>query len=222
MQLRVSLLLSVIAVSAGVESANILGLFTSPSPSHLIVHSAVADALVQQGHQVTVITSVPLKHANPEVNHIVISPSDILLRNLNDAIYKMSSKNNFVNHLLSMYQTMKTITNFQYDVILSEQFQSVLNSQEFDLIVIGYFSNDFLLAVAAQAKAPVILVWSGPPGGFVNTYIGNPTESSYVPNIMTTADQPMTLWSRIREFLVNGALYGLEEFASYKFGQCYE
>lgn len=222
MQLIVSLVFSVIFVSVGVESARILGLFTSPSPSHLIVHTAVTDILAEQGHQVTVISSIPLKDVNSKVNHIVISPNDLLLKELNNAIIKMSRKSSIWDHALSMYQTMKAMTDLQYDVIRSEKFQSVIDSQKFDLIVIGYFSNDFLLAVASQIKVPVILVWSGPPGGSVNSYTGNPTESAYVPNIMASAEQPMTLGNRIGEFLIGGAMFGLEEFVNYKLGRYYE
>ncbi|KAL5291877.1 Ugt37b1 family protein [Megaselia abdita] len=222
MRFVVSLLYSLILVSVGVESARILALFTSPSPSHLIVHTAVTNALAEQGHEVTVITSIPLREHNPKVNHFIISPNEFLIRELDSAILKMSRKDGLLDNALSMYQTMKTITDFQYDIMFNERFQKKISSQKFDLIVIGYFSNDFLLAVASQLKIPVVLVWSGPPGGSVNTYIGNPSESSYVPNIMAEAIQPMSFMDRVGEFLINGVFYGLEEFVNFKFSSYYD
>ncbi|EDW76290.2 uncharacterized protein Dwil_GK14739 [Drosophila willistoni] len=69
------LLLGLISTS---QSANILGIFTCPMPSHSIVQMSVAKALAEKGHNVTILTTVDpvIKHKNFNVIHIPLSPED--------------------------------------------------------------------------------------------------------------------------------------------------
>lgn len=204
------------------DAANILGLFTSMSPSHVIVHMAVMKALIKQGHKVTVVTSVPLKEKNPEYKHLFIPPRDGLAEELEKRLAEMSSTKNPFTKFGHIATNLKEMANLQYDAIRSDKFQSLIKSEKFDMVFIGYFFNDYQIAVAAQLKIPVVLSWMGAPIGSVNTYVGNPTQGSYVPNMIVTNKQPMDFKNRLISFLADSIFYGLEEYGVYKYTQYYE
>lgn len=58
-------LLSCVAVlliaGCAVEAANILAVFPLPSPSHVVLGSALLKALARRGHHVTMLSAYPLK-----------------------------------------------------------------------------------------------------------------------------------------------------------------
>ena len=63
--------------STWVNGANILCLFTSQSPSHNIVHMGVAEALIVKGHNLTILSSLPIKtRKGITITNIVISPKE--------------------------------------------------------------------------------------------------------------------------------------------------
>lgn len=211
-----NLLVFLATLLAITDAANILGLFTSISPSHVIIHMAVVKSLIKQGHNVTVVTSIPLKDKNPDYKHIFIHPGDDMNAVLEKRMAEMSNTTNPLTKMDQMKSNIKDMANLQYDAILSEKFQSLIKSEKFDLVIIGYFFNDYQLAVAAQLKAPVVISWMGPPVGLINTYTGNPTAGSYVPNMLVSNKQPMDFGNRAATFLADVVFYGLEKYGLYK------
>ncbi|TMW41392.1 hypothetical protein DOY81_013528 [Sarcophaga bullata] len=77
-----------------VNAANILGLFTSHSPSHLIVHMSVAKILAEEGHNVTVVASQVPKVNSDKINLIVIPPTKEQEEMLNKEVSGMALKKN--------------------------------------------------------------------------------------------------------------------------------
>ncbi|KAH8255360.1 hypothetical protein KR038_001620 [Drosophila bunnanda] len=172
-----SLLWLVYAASpTSVESHHILGLFVNVHRSQLMVHLAVCQALVQKGHQLTVVTTLPLEEhvLQPNVTHILIpweqpkdepddrSSSDLFLR-----LERMFSRLEKSGDLLNM-----------------PEWQAFLQSDPkppFDLMLLGYHFNDHLLGVAAHFQCPVAIISTQQPTGFVNSLMGNPEERWYVP-----------------------------------------
>lgn len=219
--LRVALFLFALFFASS-ESARILGLFTSFSKSHVIVHMSVARALIDQGHDVTIVTTTPLPDKNPKFKHILLSTSEEKSNILESRLSEMS---NIVNPLKKVQLHIGNIlrmVDMQYDAIKRSELQEIFKKDKFDLLVLGSFFNEFQLAVAAQLKVPVVFSWLITPIGYINSYAGNPNEMSYVPNILTPAEQPMTFTKRILSFIGNGFFYGVEKFANYKFQKYYE
>jgi glucuronosyltransferase len=56
-----ALMLMLLCTAFQADSARILGIFPTPSFSHQIVFQTIMKALVARGHQVTVISTDPLK-----------------------------------------------------------------------------------------------------------------------------------------------------------------
>lgn len=209
-------------LSVGVESANVLAIFTSPSPSHVIVQTTFAKVLADQGHGVTVVTTVPSKRHDPAYKHILIRPDEKEFESLDKSMLDVSKAEDFLNKSISMMNVIKSISAIQFETLRSEKFQAILKSKKFDLVAIGYFSNDFVLTVAAQLRLPVVLVWSGPPVVLVNPFVGNPTEGSYVPNTLISSDKLEDFRSRLLSFVADVYVFALGKFGAYKYGQFYE
>lgn len=207
---------------ASVESANILALFTSASPSHVIVDMAVVKALIAKGHKVTVATTLTLKDENPEYKHILLRPDEHSLTSIENGMSEMSNAQNPIEKFKLMVNNLAVMTQLQYDGLRIDEFQTLIQSEKFDLVMSGHFLNSFHLVVSAQLKLPVILVYAAQPAGFVNSYTGNPTFGSFVPNQLATNKQPMSFGDRLKSFLANGFFNILHDYANYKFGQYYE
>jgi len=69
-------LLLLLGVVASTQGANILGLFSSHSQSHLIIHMSVAKALAEAGHNVTVVSMLKPKLTHKDIHLIVIPMKD--------------------------------------------------------------------------------------------------------------------------------------------------
>lgn len=206
-----------------VNGSNILGIFASHSVSHNIIHMAVVDALIQKGHNVTVITVLPLKEKNPKYHHVYIPPPPEVQNQMNESVERMSKASGLGN-LLNMLTMVKAMINIQYDLMLTEQFQNVIHGDtKFDLLLLGYAMNDFQLAIASQLKVPVVISWVNAPMSPVNFLLGNPNSISFVPYPFLLSDQPMGFMDRLKSFIFNsGFMYGVEKFMYHKFSQYYE
>lgn len=216
------LILVFLAAVAYGNGANILGIYTSYSPSHNIVHIAEVNALIEKGHNVTVITALPLKQKNPKYHHIFIPPPREVRKEIEESMESMSKAKGFDSFKIMM-SMMKTMVNLQYDLMFTEEFQNVINGDtKFDLLILGYVMNDFQLAVAQQLKIPVVVSWVNFPMPMVNDLIGNPNAISYVPNAMLGNEQPMNFISRLKSYILNIVMHLSTSYGHYKLEQYYE
>ncbi|XP_055846300.1 uncharacterized protein LOC129912178 [Episyrphus balteatus] len=166
-----------------IESANILGVFTSSSPSHQIVHVSYAKALAERGHNVTVVTTIPLKDKNPKYLHILITPSDAANKIIDAMKAKASEKpGGLIDSAKTALDNLLALGSIQADSLKDERFQDFMNNPDnkFDLLIVGYFLNDFHVGLGAHFKCPVVLSWAGAPLDMLNRYVGNPAEIAYV------------------------------------------
>ncbi|XP_068141060.1 UDP-glycosyltransferase UGT5 [Drosophila tropicalis] len=178
--------LSLVAVLATPsEGANILGLFSSHSQSHLILHMSVAKALAKAGHNVTVVSMLEPKVKSKDIHVIVIPVTDEQEAILEDQMKEMASQKNTIfdtmNRLLS---GMTVMIESQYELLSHPKFQQIYETK-FDLMIMGWFINDFQLGVAAKLKVPVIIDWMNAPMPVIDGYVANPSELSYVPSLFT-------------------------------------
>lgn len=221
--LRVLLCLAALLFTSS-ESAKILGLFTSPSPSHVIIHMSVAKALIEQGHELTVVTTIPLKDKNPKYKHIILAPDEEVQKTFEKGMAAVSGvkTKSTIDKLKHDFRNVALMTNMQYDAIRRSEFQNLLKTEKFDLLIHGFFFNDFQMVVGAQLNIPVVISWLVGPIGPINDYAGNPVEKSYVPNMFFATKQPMNFGERIVNFLTEVFLYAGKSYGNYKYSQYYE
>lgn len=219
------LLVLLLTVSGIAYGANILGIYTTHSPSHNIIHIAEVNALIEKGQNVTVITMLPLKENNPKYHHVYIPPPKETWKKIEDFMEVMSNAKGLSSYkiLPTMISARQTTVNMQYELMFTEEFQKVINGDtKFDLLILGYMLNDFQLAIAQQLKVPVVLSWVNFPEPMVNDIIGNPNGISYVPSPLIGNEQPMNFMNRLKNYIINILMYGGNFFAQYKMKQYYE
>lgn len=75
-----------------------------------------------------------------------------------------------------------------------------IKNETFDLIVFGWFMNDFQLGIAAHFNAPVVLTLPSKMTVFVRPYVGNPNVISHVLGFLTSYKGEMNFYQRFRNF----------------------
>ncbi|XP_037708427.1 UDP-glycosyltransferase UGT5 [Drosophila subpulchrella] len=165
---------------SGSQGANILGLFPSPSPSHLIISMSAAKVLAEQGHNVTVVTVLEptITHKNIHVVQVPMTKEEIKQRS---ETIGAKQKNNSGSRLISILQMsgqMDSMLRKMADALKDERVKDLyLNKgNHFDLVISGYFMNDYQLGFARKVNAPVIVLAPSPPGQMLNSLIGNPSD----------------------------------------------
>ncbi|KAM7348770.1 UDP-glycosyltransferase UGT5-like isoform 2-T2 [Cochliomyia hominivorax] len=183
------------------QAARILGVFPSPSKSHVLIHCAVADALAEDGHNVTVIATVPnmIKKAKYKFIHVEgpMFDNNFAQEMLNKPASIYRKFNGIIAHVINMAN--ETIN--QPKIV---NFLRTHKAGDFDAVILGYFFNDFMLGFGAHFQCPIILSFMVQPIFPINKMIANPLEASYVPTLYSGFKQPMDFSSRVKNFLANG------------------
>lgn len=217
------LLLAIVGVGQfGVsEGANILGVFTSLSPSHLIIQMSMIKVLAEEGHNVTVVTALkpPVTHKDIGVIQVPLSEADE--RAMSETIASMASQDNS-NMMLTMFRTLGQLR------FMFKKMQNVLKDQRvrdlyenrdnhFDLVLCGYFMNNYQLGLAQKLKAPVVLAASMNPGEIFNNMFGNPHVSSFVPSMSVAIEKGgvMSFTQRVKNLMMGYAVELLFSFIEY-------
>ncbi|KAH8352530.1 hypothetical protein KR084_004781 [Drosophila pseudotakahashii] len=191
-----SVLLLLLGVVASTRGANILGLFSSHSQSHLIIHMSVAKALVEAGHNVTVVSMVKPKVMHKDITLIVIPMKEDQKLTMENQMTEMAGqKNSLMSTMNRLLTGMDVVFNSQAEMLSDPRFQRIYETK-FDLMILGYFINDFQLGVAHKLKVPVIINWMSASATMIDMYTGNPAEISYVPLLGTVVTHPMSFLTR--------------------------
>lgn len=193
-------LLSLLSLINLTHTARILGIFPSPFKSHVIIHSSIAETLAAAGHNVTVMGSFdnPIHQAKYRYIHLEGPKMDskFVTKALDD---KESTHQKF-------YKMMGVAAKWANSSMQHPEMKDFLQNHkagDFDLLILGYFINDFLLGLGAHFQCPIIVSFMIRPIFAVNTLVGNPEPSSYVPTVFTNVEQPMKFKDRLRNFLAN-------------------
>ncbi|KAF2887189.1 hypothetical protein ILUMI_18984, partial [Ignelater luminosus] len=193
------LLITLCSVVISVENARILGIFHMPSYSHNIVGKTILKALAKRGHEVTMISTFPLKSPMKNYEDIYI---DELLKFKEEEMVQMfteTEKGSFLEKLSITYRILSR-TN---EICLSHKsVQNLLSSNRtYDLVMLDWILTDCMLGIAHHYKAPVIAVSAFGSSLLSHKVTGNPSPYSYVPNIYTTGSDEMSFSERVMNTL---------------------
>ncbi|XP_068150980.1 UDP-glycosyltransferase UGT5-like [Drosophila tropicalis] len=220
------LLLGLISIS---QSANILGIFTCPMPSHSIVQMSVAKALAENGHNVTILTTVDpvIKHKNFKVIHIPLSTEDArYFKELFGSLGKTDT-DGVLGFFLRGAKYLKFSIAKMFDALKDPRVKDLYENKgnKFDLVICPYLTNNFQLGLAHKLKAPVISLTTLQPFEFLGSLVANPRELSYVPamNVGVEKGAIMTLSQRLKTLAMSwgyrlwDAIENIENKKRYKF-----
>ncbi|KAH8409399.1 hypothetical protein KR222_002586 [Zaprionus bogoriensis] len=215
----VGLLIALLALqqTPSTEGANILGVFTSHSPSHLIIHMSVMKALAEDGHNVTVVSSMPPKVTHKSIKHIVIPLSEADEKKLSDGMVGIAkAKPSFWTTMKSMFGSLSLLIDKQVDVLEDERFTELYRNKgnKFDAVVVGFFFNNYQVGLGSRFNCPLIVSWSGPPMEQIDTVVGNPILTATVPTMNVAVEQgkPMNFKQRLANLF---STLGFRVFGAY-------
>ncbi|KAM7348771.1 UDP-glycosyltransferase UGT4-like isoform 3-T3 [Cochliomyia hominivorax] len=182
------------------QTARILSVFPSPSKSHLLIHSAIAQTLAEEGHEVTVVATLP--NLYPSANYSYLQ--------VNTTLYLSNYAQEMLQHPKHIYFTFHKAVSHILDVANDflnhktwQNFLALHKSDDFDVIILGYCLEDFMLGLAAHFQCPIILSFMIQPIFPVHSMIANPLELSYFPTLYSGLSQPMGFSKRVMNFLAN-------------------
>ncbi|KAH8378425.1 hypothetical protein KR093_011326 [Drosophila rubida] len=204
-----------------VQSANILGVFTSHSPSHLIIHMSVMKALAEEGHNVTVVSSMPPKVTHKSIKHIVIPLSKSEEQTLNDGMSTLAKdKPSMTTTMKTIFGSLSLLINKQVDILEDERFTELYRNKgnKFDAVVVGFFFNMYQVGLGARFNCPIIVSWCGQPMEQIDNVIGNPVLTASVPtmHVGVKPGQAMNFQQRLANFLSTIGFRGFSLFLEYK------
>ncbi|XP_065355745.1 UDP-glycosyltransferase UGT5-like [Calliphora vicina] len=210
-----------------VNAANILGIFTSHSTSHLIVHMSVAKVLAENGHNVTIVASQVPKVKHDKINMIIIPPTAEVEELIGKAMKGMATqKTSFISTISNFFGSLKPMIDMQADMLKDPRFTVLYENPDtkFDLVIMGYFMNTFVLGMGARFKAPIAISWMGPPMIMSDIFVGNPSEVSYVPdtNMLTKVGEKMTFLQRLQNLGMNLFLRFIKQLMDIRMRNFYE
>ncbi|XP_039959804.1 UDP-glycosyltransferase UGT5-like isoform X3 [Bactrocera tryoni] len=187
------------APPALVHSARILGFFPSVSPSHLFIHCGVANALAEAGHNVTVLSSTKNPYKLTKYNYIQLDlplfPKEFLSR-------LVTKEQSLIARYPYFIKEVAKLANQSFANPRLRQFLATHGEGSFDLLLLGYFMNDFHLGLGAHFKVPVVVSFMVQPIFAVHNLVKNPIESAYVPTLFSERKQPLSFWGRVENFIV--------------------
>ncbi|KAL7739945.1 hypothetical protein ACLKA6_013133 [Drosophila palustris] len=198
--------LGIVFVSCA-QGANILAVFSVPSPSHLIVEISMAKVLAENGHNVTVVTTLKPHVTHKNINLIHVALTEDEKRLMKDTISNLTQRDNtdVFSSLFRMRQQFGFIANKNRDVMKDPRIKDLYENKDnkFDLVMIGYFLNNFQIAIAQKLKVPVVIATSMFQWEIFNSMLGNPSGVEYVPSIntMVKVGPTMTFSQRINNII---------------------
>lgn len=156
--------------------------------------------------QVTVITTIePKSHQNPLQNfneiYLEIIGCDMMDK-MSDFMKKPEKAGKF--ELSKMVDAIRTLIK-QYDQVMRHPklLDLMKSNQKFDLVVLGWFVNDFHLGIAGHFQCPTVLITTLPAVKPIRDLTGSPAAVAGTPNMPRPVNGvPMTFFQRVEQFLL--------------------
>ncbi|XP_064553575.1 UDP-glycosyltransferase UGT5-like [Drosophila montana] len=189
------------------RSANILAVFSCAAPSHLIVEMSMAKVLAENGHNVTVITTLRphVTHKNINLIYIPLSKEEQQAR---DSLLAGMIERDNSNMLVTAFRMRKEASflfNKNRNVMKDPRVQDLYKNKDnkFDLVMLGYYLNSFQLGIAQKLKVPVVIATSLFQSRIFDVFLGDIGEQAYVPTMFISVEKGriMTFAQRLINYL---------------------
>lgn len=202
------------------ECSRILYIHPSLSRSHVIPSQALAKILAHRGHEITFISPYPIGKSVENFRDIKLEANEEEMKILNE-MQKGMSESKFT--FLSMSKGMNMLQSFSNETLHTLEMKNLMKNEKFDLIIIGYVMNEFLLGLADHFKCPSIFFFPAFPLSTLDKMIGNPLSPEGYPNVLANLISLDTLKNRVINFIVSAVdLVLLRNYFDYKGKAMYE
>ena len=152
------------------ECSRILFINPTYSRSHVSPLQILAKLLANPGHEVTFVSPFKLDENLENYRDLQIDVSHENLLNFNEFSKVMSEANAFGVMSVGI-QTLYSLGN---ETLQSPMIKKLMETEKFDLVVVGWFTNNFLVGLADHFKCPLIVFTSGNMFSMLHQMVGNP------------------------------------------------
>uniref|UniRef100_A0A453Z3P0 UDP-glucuronosyltransferase n=1 Tax=Anopheles quadriannulatus TaxID=34691 RepID=A0A453Z3P0_ANOQN len=209
-------LLAILLVIGHAESAKIVCVFPTASKSHVLGAQALLKELAHRGHEVTMVSAFPLKKPPKNYRDVYIPIEDAFSTIMSDFMQGGS------RNMMKLFPKILRVTHDASNVTLnSPELLRLAREEQFDLALVGFFMNSFVIGVGELFRCPTVLYFSAAGSGLTN-YVGNPAEIAAVPHMMLGQRNPMTFFDRVANTLINGVEKIMLTYLRYKEMPYYE
>jgi len=179
------------------SKGNVLFVAAVSSKSHKNFYYGLVEAMVSDGHRVTLISPYPPSRRLPNVTEVVVPDNDL----------EPLMPNPFNNE--SPVMNIQTLgPRLCFDALAAPQVTEALK-QEFDLVLVSAFFCDCFLPLLHARQIPFGLVVPGPCiGAFCEARSGLPYFPSLESNPVLGFENPQGFWQRAAHSLVSMAFVG--------------
>ena len=214
--MNISYFLVLFAVYNIANCYKILAIFPFGSVSHHIIGEATLRALVEAGHEVTIISSLKTKNPTENFKEIIIpDPMKVIMKGLNSIRSILSNFASyrflFLDQTFNAFKFAKTMPSIIAELFLfnmggkavehimeQEIVQKLLNSNEkFDAVFVEVFAVDALFGFGQRFNCPVIGVTTFDGVYWNDVYTGNVSPYSYVPMVFYGLPDEMNFMQRL-------------------------
>lgn len=198
--------------------SKILLLYPTPSQSHLVIAHAVSTALAEKGHEVTVVSSFPLKTTFKNHREIYLE-LHVKMKTFMDNMVKKQEKNP-----LKMIWDVKDYSQVLAEYVFESENLKKLMSEKFDLVIVPVYrmlGGNFLFGFAEHFKCPAIGLSVQRHMSSSNLLLANPLSVSAVPNPFM-GFKVDTFVGRVMNFAAAGFDFVVYNFFEYVSRKIYE
>lgn len=180
--------------------AKILAFMATASRSHFIVEEPVLRELAKRGHEVTVVTSFK-QSGEPLTNYRYIEIPDFLndstLSQFTSEVVQSTDERSSAFKVFTFFNRM---VGYSANLLRHPKFLAIKNEQ-FDLLVIGWFLNEYALGLSGHFHCPSVVI--SPNVNFypIRQFSGNPSSVSTIPSVFMAVNPKMTFLDRLFNFV---------------------
>ncbi|CAG9797605.1 unnamed protein product [Chironomus riparius] len=161
----------ILIVIASIDCSRILFVQPSMSKSHVMPLQTLAKDLAKRGHEITFLSIFPFDKKIENYRDIKLEVKGEYV-NVFEEVGKAISEGAGLSKMIPLMNKM--IYGFGNETIQSPTVQKIMNEDQFDLVVVGYFVSEFLLGFADHFNCPSIIFSSGNHVASLNFIVGNP------------------------------------------------
>ncbi|CRK94520.1 CLUMA_CG008025, isoform A [Clunio marinus] len=200
----------------GFECSRILVLEATISKSHIIPLQAISSALAKKGHEITFVSTYLFDEKVKNYRGIKIPFNEEDKEFVSEMVKDPDGKG-FFHWFPKLSELVFRLGN---DTLQMPEMKNLMKEETFDLVIVGYFMNDFMLGLADHFKCPSILFSPAMAFNTMNRALGNPLAVSGLPHPLVPISE-MNFLGRLKNFLATGFDLIFGEYVKYRSRQIY-
>jgi hypothetical protein len=110
----------------------------------------------------------------------------------------MNNTGNKLKIITSFPKRVNTYLKNSNEIFQIPEFRKIMNEESFDLVIFGYYFNNFLLGLGDHFKCPTIVFITAGGINMATSLVGNPIDVAVVPHIVAPYRESMNFPQRLK------------------------